>query len=1058
MDVLISAALARYRTVLMIFWFIVIAGSIAYVTVPKESSPDVQIPIIYVSMTLEGVSPEDGERLLLRPMEKKLASVEGVKDMKSEATEGFASVVLEFEAGFNKDKALEDVRARVDEAKPDLPQDADEPSVNEVNFSMFPIINVILTGDVSERTMITVARDLRDKLERLSPVLEAKLSGDREEVLEIAIDPLTFENYHISPSEVLRRVDANNVLVAAGEMDTGSGRYSIKVPGLVEGYEDLKNLVLIDNGNAVVTLSDVATIRRHFKDPESYARVDGERAIGLAVSKRLGANIIDTVAQIRALVEQERDTWPAGIHVTYSQDNSNQVRTMLSDLENNVIFAVLLVMLVIMLALGLRSAGLISLAVPGSFLIGILCISSMGMTMNIVVLFSLILSVGMLVDSAIIINEYADKLMDEGTPAKEAYGKASVRMAWPIISSTLTTLVVFMPLLFWPGIVGQFMKYLPITLIATLTGSLLMALIFLPVIGTRLARFMKTHGMEARGGMAESKGFKRFAHNYGRALDRVLHKPWRFMGGLSGIVFLLMALFGALGPGVEFFPKIEPENVNLLIRARGNLSVEEKDAMVKQVEASVADLTSEVKVLYAQAGKVSLREVPEDTIGVIQMELMPWDKRRKADELLETMVGRTKNIPGVIVESAKQEEGPPVGKPVQLEFRSRYPELLIPAVTEFRAAMDEIGGFINIEDERPVPKIEWEYTVNREMAGRNNISMIDVGNVIKLVSRGVKIDEYRPDDADDEIDIVVRFPEDKRTLSQIERLRINTDEGLVPIGNFIEREAKQSVGTLHRIDAQRVINVKADLEPGVLADEKVKQVQAWLKQGKLDPRIEIRFRGEDEEQKEASAFLSGAFGIALFLMALILVTQFNSVYYMVVIMSAVFFSTGGVFLGLLVTYHPFGIVMCGVGIIALAGIVVNNNIIFIDTYLLLRKEGMPVREALIVTGEDRLRPILLTAGTTVLGLIPMVMGMNIDFLNRDVSFGAPSSQWWTQLSTAIAGGLTFATILTLFFTPCLIYVKERDKEKKTNQEPLILRPLRERLPGLPNRQGRFLRR
>ncbi len=1025
MDAIISAALARYRTVLMVFWFILIAGSIAYVSVPKESSPDVQIPIIYVSMTLEGVSPEDGERLLLRPMEKKLSSVEGVKDMKSEAIEGFASVVLEFEAGFNKDKALEDVRARVDEAKPDLPEDAEEPTVNEVNFSMFPIINVILTGDVSERTLITVARDLRDKLERISSVLEAKLSGDREEVLEITIDPLALENYKISPAEVLQRVDANNVLVAAGEMDTGSGRYSIKVPGLVEGYKDLQNLALIDNGKAVVTLSDVATIRRHFKDVESVGRVNGEPAIGLAVSKRLGANLIDTVEDIRALVEEERQTWPSGIHVTYSQDNSNQIRSMLSDLENNVILAVLLVMLVILLTLGLRSAGLIALAVPGSFLIGILWIATMGMTLNIVVLFSLILSVGMLVDSAIVINEYADKLMDEGAPPSEAYGQASIRMAWPIISSTLTTLVVFMPLLFWPGIVGQFMKYLPITLIATLTGSLLMALIFLPVIGTRLARFMRAQGVQARGGAATGAGFKRFARKYGYALDRVLHYPWRFMSAIAALVVLLMITFGALGPGVEFFPDIEPENVNLIVRARGNLSVMEKDALVRQVEARILDLKDEVRIFYAQAGKTSLRDLPEDTIGVIQLELMPWDMRRKADDLLAEMVRRSKDIPGIIVESAKQEEGPPVGKPVQLEFRSRYPDLLIPAVAKFREGMEEIGGFINVEDERPVPKIEWEYTVNREMAGRNNISMIDVGNVIKLVSRGVKINEYRPDDADDEIDIVVRFPEENRTLSQIERLRVHTEEGLVPIGNFIEREAKQSVGTLRRVDAQRVINVKADLEPGVLADAKVKEIQAWLRGAKLDPRVEIRFRGEDEEQKEASTFLSGAFGIALFLMALILVTQFNSVYYMFVIMSAVFFSTGGVFLGLLVTWHPFGIVMCGVGIIALAGIVVNNNIIFIDTYLRLRREGMPVREALIATGEDRLRPILLTAGTTVLGLIPMVIGMNIDFVGRDISFGAPSSQWWTQLSTAIAGGLTFATVLTLFFTPCLIYVRER---------------------------------
>ena len=349
----------------MILAFVLVMGSIAYVSIPKEASPDVQVPVIYVSMKLEGISPEDAERLLLRPMEKKLQSVEGVKDMKSEATEGFASVVLEFEAGFDADSALADVRAQVDEAKPELPEDAEEPTVNEVNFSMFPVVNVILTGDISERVMVTLARRLRDKLEGLPPVLEARLSGDREEVLEIVMKPLALEGYNISPVDVLQRVNANNLLVAAGQMDSGSGRFAIKVPGLVRTYEDLRNLVLINNENSVVTLSDVAVIRRTFKDRESVARVNGNPAIGIAVSKRSGANIIDTVEAVRAIVAEEKKLWPQQVEVMFSQDNSSRVRDMLSDLENNVILAILLVMVVVMLTLGLRSAGLIAFAVPG---------------------------------------------------------------------------------------------------------------------------------------------------------------------------------------------------------------------------------------------------------------------------------------------------------------------------------------------------------------------------------------------------------------------------------------------------------------------------------------------------------------------------------------------------------------------------------------------------------------------------------------------------------------------------------------------------------------------
>ena len=411
----------------------------------------------------------------------------------------------------------------------------------------------------------------------------------------------------------------------------------------------------------------------------------------------------------------------------------------------------------------------------------------------------------MLVDSAIVVTEYADRLIEKGVEPRSAYGSGAKRMSWPIIASTVTTLVVFMPLLFWPGIVGQFMKYMPITLIATLSASLLMAMIFLPTIGTRLSRWMQESRWLSRLDSGRQE-FTELSERYVRLLEKVLQRPWRFIGGLSGGVVCVIMLFVMAGPGVEFFPKIEPDNVNLLLRAQGNLSMQEKDELLAQVESRLADLDEEVRIFYGQAGKLSLRNIPEDTIGVVQMELHHWRKRRKADEVLAEMVRRTQDIPGIIVETAKQQEGPPTGKAVQPEFRSRQGELLEPEVTRFvTQAMPAIGGFINIEDERPVPQIEWEYEVNREKAGKNNISMRDVGNVVKLVSRGIKIDEYRPDDADDEIDIIVRFPKEDRTLDKIEQLRVYTPDGLVPVSNFLSRVAKQNVGTIRRVDGQRVI-------------------------------------------------------------------------------------------------------------------------------------------------------------------------------------------------------------------------------------------------------------
>ncbi len=1064
---LIDLAIDSHRVVFMVLAFIIIAGSMAYQAVPKESSPDVQVPIIYTSLRLEGISPQDAERLLIRPVEKQLRSIDNVKKMSAEATEGFASVTLEFRAGFDPDMALADVRAAVDKAKPELPDDADEPNVQEVTFSQFPIINVVLSGDVQLRTLTTLARDLRDKLEGLSSVLEAKIAGDREEMLEVVLDPLALESYGINPAEVLRRVSNNNVLIAAGRLDNATGRYSIKLPGLIETAKDLYSTPIINTPDKVVVLGDIATVRRTFKDAESFARINGQRAVGVSVSKRAGANIIDTVEAVRALVEEEQRFWPPGVQVSYSQDTSGDIRDMLRDLENNVVLAILLVLLVVLYHVGIRSSVLVAFAVPGAFLIAVLFIAMAGFTMNIVVLFSLILSAGLLVDSAIVVCEYAERLMkEEGERPAQAYARAAKRMSGPILSSTLTTLAVFMPLLFWPGIVGQFMKYMPITLIVTLTGSLLMALVFLPTIGSRLRNKNSRHfgdlprqSTAVAGGrslsqlspaVAPDTGLRQYDNTYSgaihpftqrylMALQWVLGAPWRVVSAVLGSVVVVFVLFGTMGPGVEFFPDIEPKNANVLVRTVGNLSLKEKNTIMEQVETRLQPLTDEVRFFYTQVGETTLRDKPEDVIGLVQLEFRNWRLRRPVEEVLADARERLRDLPGIIIETAKQEEGPPTGKALQLEFSSRFPEKLDPAVTDFVNALEtEIGGVTDLADDRPKPRIEWEYTVDRVAAGRNDVSVADVGQVLKMVTNGVKINEYRPDDADDELDIMVRFPESHRTLSQLSQLQVMTGQGVLePITNFVERKAEQAVSIIRRVDGVRVMNVKADVVDGVLPDDKVQEVRAYFELNPPDPAVRLTFRGEDEEQQEAMQFLSMAFLIAIFTMMLLLTAQFNSFYRMAVIMSAVVLSTGGVFLGALVTYHPFGIVMSGVGVISLAGIVVNNNIILIDTYDELRQQGISVMEALQQACMMRLRPILLTAGTTILGLLPMVIGLNIDFLGWDATLGAPSGQWWRQLSTAIAGGLSFATVLTLFLTPALLLLWDRKREHVNPANPAL---------------------
>ena len=1032
MNALIDAALSHSRTVILTMVLILVAGTVAYVEIPKESEPDINIPIMYVSMTHDGISPEDAERLLIRPMEKELRGIDGVKRMTAKAFEGGANVTLEFEAGFDADKALTDVREKVDLAKPELPLDTDEPSVHEVNFSLFPVVAVTLSGEVPERLLLRLARDLRDKLESLTPVLSVQIAGDREELLEVLIDPVKLESYRLSPVDTVNLVDQSNKLVAAGAQDTGLGRFSLKVPGLFETLSDIVKMPVAFNGDAVVTFGDIGEVRRGFKDPEGFARIGGERAVVLEVVKRTGENIIDTISAVERVVLAEQAAWPEAVRgavkVGLIQDKSKQIRDMLLDLQNNVTSAIILVMIVVVGALGLRSAGLVGVAIPGSFLAAILALAFIGFTVNIVVLFSLILAVGMLVDGAIVVTEYADRKMTEGASPRLAYGLAAKRMAWPITASTATTLAAFLPLVFWPGVVGEFMKYLPITLSLTLFASLLMALIFVPTLGAAFGR---------AGGAADAETAKRLAADSEEGLEGVRGLTGTYVGVLkralahpgkviAGSVLLLVGVqvgYAAVGHGVEFFPEVEPELAQLQVRARGNLSTLEKDRLMAEVERRILDM-KEFDTVYTRTGKNQQTQEAEDIIGTITLEFTDWRKRRPADEVLAEVEARTRDLAGIHVDRRKEEAGPPVGKPVQVELTSRYPELLPAAAARVLEGFEKVGGLINVEDGRQLPGIDWEILVDRAQAAKFGANVQVIGRMVQTVSTGIKVGEYRPDDADDEIDIRVRYPAEFRTLEQLKHIRVNTDMGPVPMGNFVTITAKPKVGTLNRADGKRVIAVKADVAPGVQVAEKVNALKAWLAaEAGLDHRIDVEFKGEDEEQAKAEAFLSKAFGAAMFIMAIILVTQFNSFYSAFLILTAVVMSTIGVFIGLMVTAQPFGIVMTGIGVIALAGIVVNNNIVLIDTFDRLSETTADIRDAILRTGAQRLRPVLLTSVTTVLGLMPMVLGINIDFVNHEVTVGAPSTQWWRSLATAIVFGLAFATVLTLIVTPAALMLR-----------------------------------
>ncbi|UAB69739.1 efflux RND transporter permease subunit [Vibrio sp. SCSIO 43132] len=1031
----IDAALSRSRTMITFLILILVAGALTYQAIPKESSPDITIPIIYVSVGHQGISPGDSERLLVRPIEQELRSIEGVKEMNSTASEGHASVMLEFNVGVDLNKAMSDVREAVDLAKPKLPADSDEPTVNEVTLaSAQPVLSVVLYGTVPERTIVQIGRQIRDKLEGFRQVLEVDIAGDRDDVVEIIVDPLLMESYGLDQGDIYNLVAQNNKVVAAGFVDTGYGRFSVKVPSVFDSLKDVLELPVKVDGKQVITFGDIATVRRAFRDPESYARLDGESAVVLDVKKRAGENIIDTVELVKTVLSeaQKREDWPSNLLVKYTWDESKDVKIMLNDLQNNILSAIILVVIVIIAILGTRTAFLVGVSIPGSFLTGLLVLAIFGLTVNIVVLFSLIMAVGMLVDGAIVVTEFADRRMQEGVHKREAYRDAAKRMAWPITASTATTLAAFAPLLFWPDTTGEFMKYLPLTLIATLSASLVMALLFVPVLGGLLGKPQFVSPAKQAEMVALHDGdFEKatgLTKAYYKTLSVAIKHPLKIL--LSA--FLLAGAVGytyyKAGLGLEYFPEVDPPFFTVKVRSHGDLSLREKDTIMREVEAVVLG-HDEFKSVYTKTGG-------KEEIGQIQITPVDWQYRRKVKVIIDELRETTDKFAGVEIEYKFPDAGPPVENDLVIEMSSRIPSGLDDAAKIVRHWADSYPAFTNLNDTSSKEGIDWQIDIRRDDASRFAADATLVGNTVQFVTNGLKIGDYLPDDANEEVDILVRFPEDKRDIGRFDQLRVKTQAGLVPITNFAEITPSQKQDTISRIDGHRIINIMADMKEGYNLTNELPGIEQALSELELPAGVEYKIRGQNEEQQNSSAFLQKAFLIALAVMALILITQFNSFYQALLILSAVLFSTVGVFVGLLIFQRPFGVIMSGIGVIALAGIVVNNNIVLIDTYNQLRKRGLDKTTAILRTGVQRLRPVMLTTVTTILGLLPMVLEMNIDLINQKIEFGAPSTQWWSQLATAVAGGLAFATVLTLVLTPCLLMLGREPKEvSRPESEP-----------------------
>ncbi len=1122
-----------------------VAGAQTYFNLPKEGEPDIEIPAVFISVPFPGISAADAEKLLVKPMETEMADLDGLDRMSGTAVEGYANLVMEFDFGWDKTATLADVRAAMNKAEANFPEGAENYTVEEFNFSEFPIIIVNLTGPLPERTLLRLAKDLQDRLEGLEPVLEAALTGHRDEMVEVIIDPLKLEAYNVTAGELIGAVVNNNQLIAAGEIETEGGAFAVKIPSSFETTGDIYGIPVKVNGDSVVTLGDLATISLTFEDRNGTARFNGEKTVALQVVKRKGYPVIDTAALVRETVAAEREKWPEelkdAIVVGTSNDQSVQVDSMVRQLEGSVLTAILLVMIVVLAALGPRPSLLVGFAIPTSFLLCFGFLAAMEVTISNMVMFGLILAVGMLVDGAIVVVEYADKRIQSGTGPMHAYVEAAKRMFWPIVSSTATTLCAFLPMLFWPGVSGEFMKMLPITLIFVLSASLLVALVFLPVIGGitgRLARSFHhladilrrlpwilraalvlpsmfllfvgamqvlnpsyvmppdTPAMAGRlagvailffGAVATSitadaarphwrrkkikGGYQRTG--FGHFIKFLVGNPIMPLVTIGAVGFFIVAVFGYFGEnnnGTEFFVESEPEQAIVYVRARGNLSIEEKDALVDQVE-QIALAEPGVDSVFAFAGEGGLNantggaQSPRDTIGQIQIEMIRWEDRNHLPELdgnlvLDRLRAKMEQIPGIYVEVLDLAMGPGSGKPVHLRLTSDDWEPLKAAALAARDKFEQTPGLFDIEDTLPLPGIDWQIDVDVEKAGRYGADVATVGAMVQLVTRGILLDTMRVDSSDEEIDIRVRLPEKDRLLSTLDSLKVRTVDGLVPLSNFVTRQPVPKLSRIDRVDQARYYDVKADLTPGLVklvdadgatirvitaeaaeagqadrireegltkvpltASERIGFLTEWIEtEAPFGNDVGWQWTGDEEEQQESQEFLGKAFGAALGLMFIILLTQFNSLYNSVLVLLAVVLSTSGVLIGMLVMDQTFSIIMTGTGIVALAGIVVNNNIVLIDTYMEF-SGYMPRIEAIIRTAEQRLRPVLLTTSTTIAGLTPMMLGISLDFFNGGYTLDSPTALWWKQLATAVVFGLGTATVLTLVVTPAMLALR-----------------------------------
>ncbi|MTI88626.1 MAG: efflux RND transporter permease subunit [Balneolaceae bacterium] len=1089
-------------SVLVLVLLVTVMGVVSYITIPKESFPNITVPNIFVITVYPGVSPEDMESLVTRKLEDELSNISDIKEMTSTSSEGYSNINLEFDTGIDIDEALQKVREKVDLAKSELPEDAEDPVIQEVNFSEFPVMQINLSGDYSLDILKDIAEDIQEKIEVLPSVLGVDLTGGLEREVQVDVDLPKLKYYNIGFGDIIAAISTENVTIPGGDITVGSKSFLLRVPGQYEETAPIEDIVVKAENEQPIYIRDVAKVTFGYKERETYSTLDGSPVITLGVKKRTGENILDTSERVKSILSETVPTLPPTTTYKITNDQSKDVKSMVSNLENNIISGLILVIGVLLFFLGVRNASFVGISVPLSMFLSFLLLSAFGITMNMVVLFSLILALGMLVDNAIVVVENIYRYLEEGYDNFEAAKKGTGEVAVPIITGTGTTIAAFAPMIFWPGIVGEFMSYLPKTLIITLGSSLFVGLVINPVI---CALFMRVEGEEGKATMTKKGKYimygilgiflaicllssfvtwtmlialtailwvsNRFIlHPIGQwwqhdGLNIVLDKyegvlTWalnhrRITIGIAFVVLVMSIVsFGVFNPGTEFFPEdIPPRDVYVQVETPIGSDVEFTKSVIDKVRAEVRKIpqVEDVNTILATSGAAITGDPAggggqSTHLGTIAINFKDFEEREHGVfEAMEYMRNRLPYIvAGAKITVEKPADGPPTGPPINLEISgSNMDELTqisedilnILEADSIYAKMDGLES--DIPDSRPEIRVE----VDREKAALYELSTNEVGMTVRQAINGVEASKFR--DGKEEYNIIVRLSEEYRDdLSTLADLTIFNDGIQVPLSEVADWEVSDGFGGIRHKESERVITISADVRAGYQSNAVLAEAQTVLGGylERMPAGYSHEWTGQQQEQDESFEFLGQAFLIAVFLIAFIMVSQFNSIAKPIIILSSVIMSTAGVFYGLVTFQMAFGL-MAFLGLISLAGVVVNNAIVLIDYIDILRtRDGLDLRSALIQGGKVRFRPVVLTAITTTLGLIPLAIGFNFDFitlvgdpilffsnLSEYIYWGGEQAAWWGPMAIAVIVGLIFATVLTLVLVPVLYSVIERSR-------------------------------